>query len=57
MKTTFADSIERTSAAATALGAIAWLLLSGSLHAADWPTFGHDRHRSGWAFVLLRLVQ
>jgi len=50
MKTTFADSIERTSAAATTLGAIAWLLLSGSIHAADWPTFGHDPQRSGWAF-------
>lgn len=28
----------------------ALLLFSTSLHAADWPTFGHDPQRSGWAF-------
>ena len=25
------------------------LLLASSSHAADWPTFGHDPQRSGWA--------
>lgn len=25
------------------------ILLPGALSAADWPTFGHDSHRSGWA--------
>src|SRR5208282_4202541 len=50
MKTTVADSLQLASVAAMALAAIAWLLLSGSLNAADWPTFAHDPQRSGWAF-------
>src|SRR5271157_531958 len=50
MKTTVANSLKRASARPMALAAIAWLLLSGSLNAADWPTFGHDPQRSGWAF-------
>src|SRR5271157_4523102 len=50
MKTTVANSLKRASARPMALAATAWLLLSGSLNAADWPTFGHDPQRSGWAF-------
>jgi outer membrane protein assembly factor BamB len=29
--------------------ALSFLLLSLNLHALDWPTFGHDAQRSGWA--------
>ena len=26
-----------------------WLSAATVLHSADWPTFGHDPQRSGWA--------
>ena len=28
---------------------VSWLSVATSLQAADWPTFGHDAQRSGWA--------
>ncbi len=34
---------------------VALMLLPPSLAAADWPTFGHDPQRSGWAFEEMTL--
>ncbi|HEY6292550.1 MAG TPA: PQQ-binding-like beta-propeller repeat protein [Terriglobia bacterium] len=43
-------------ASAIAIALTVLLLFPTSLHAADWPTFGHDPQRSGWAFEETKLT-